>query len=608
VESRRRNAKFPFPLPRLELRLGAALRKAFQKGYGKGDLRADVLAGVVVGIVALPLAMALAIASGVPPQHGLYTAIVGGAVIALLGGSKTQVSGPTAAYVVILVPVAAKFGIGGLCVATVMAGGILIALGMARLGQLLQYVPYSVTTGFTAGIAVVIATLQLKDFLGLHLEDMPEHYVERIEALVLAVPTFHWPDFLVGCFTLALLLLWPRVTKTVPAPLVALGAAALLGAALTALFDGFGIATVGSRFNYVVDGVQHHGIPQQPPLPVLPWRLDGPNGEPLGLSFSLIRALAPSALAIAMLGAIESLLSATVADGMAGTKHDPNAELVAQGIGNVVAPFFGGFAATGAIARTATNIRAGARSPIAAVTHALFVLLAVLLFAPLVSSLPMASLAALLMLVAWNMSEAKHFVHSLRVAPKSDVLVLLTCFTLTVLFDMTISVTFGVLLAALLFMRRMAELSGARLVEGRHAELDIALPPGVLLYEISGPLFFGAAQKAMSVLDQTSSRTSKVVIFDLEDVPAMDGTGLVAFESALTRLRRSQTLVILCGVRAQPAKVLDDAAIAAKQGVLVFAANVRDAVELAQGLVAPVVLPATHSRASDAATPNTGAA
>lgn len=513
------------------------------------------MAGCVVGIVALPLSMALAIASGVPPQHGLYTAIVAGALIAILGGSAVQVSGPTAAFVVVLSPIAARYGVGGLALSSVMAGAILCAMGLLRFGGLIEFVPNPVTTGFTSGIAVVIATLQLRDFLGLRIEHFPDHYLERVATLWRALPTAHGPDVAIGVLTLVLLLIWPRLSKKVPAPLVALATAAAVAWALSHWIDGFSVATIGSRFSYIVDGVTHAGIPRLPPTPLLPWNLPGPDGAPLGLSLHLVRELLPAAFAIAMLGAIESLLSAVVADGMAGSAHDPDAELLAQGTGNLVAPFFGGFAATGAIARTATNIRAGARTPIAAVTHALFVLLAVLLLAPLLAYLPMASLAALLLLVAWNMAEAKHALRILREAPKSDAAVLVVCFGLTVVFDMVIAVTVGVVLAALLFMKRMAEVSGGRLLAADHEELHVQLPPGVVVYQIAGPLFFGAAQRAMSAL-QRWEKGVKVVVLDLRAVPAIDATGLFNLRSAVDRLRRERIKVVLAGVQHQPLRAL----------------------------------------------------
>jgi SulP family sulfate permease len=538
------------------LQPASALRKTFRDGYSAADLRADLLAGLVVGVVALPLSMALAIASGVPPQHGLYTAIVAGAAIALLGGSRVQVSGPTAAFVVVLAPIAARFGVGGLLLATMMAGALLVVFGLARLGRLIEFVPYPVTTGFTAGIGVVIATLQVKDFLGLEVGPMPESYPEKVAALVRALPTVRLADCAVGLLTLAVLLAWPRLKTRVQAPVVALAVAAVAAWLAHRAFPEFAAATLDSRFSYQLDGVTRPGIPRLPPLPSLPWHQPGADGAPLGLSLPLLRAVAPSAFAIAMLGAIESLLSAVVADGMIRRKHDPDAELFAQGIGNLLAPLFGGIAATGAIARTATNVRAGGRSPLAAVFHAVFVLASMMVLAPLLGQLPMASLAALLLVVAWNMSEAPHAVRTLRTAPRSDAMVLLTCFVLTVVFDMVVAVTAGVLLAALLFMRRMAEVSGVTLVAEPHRVLERPLPPATVLYEVAGPLFFGAAQKAMSALQQITGSGVRRVILDLRSVPALDATGLINLESAVARLRGAGIFVVLAGVQPQPMRAL----------------------------------------------------
>lgn len=366
------------------LRPGIALREALRPGYARRDFLADLVAGMVVGTVALPLAMALAIASGVAPQHGIYTAIVAGGLVAVLGGSRMQVSGPTAAFVVILAPIAQRFGPGGLCLAGLMAGVLLVVMGLARMGRLIELIPHPVTTGFTSGIAVVIATLQVKDLLGLTVTGGAEHYLGRVAELARALPSASGPDMIVGVGTIAILLAWPRVSARVPAPLVAVAAATAGAWALSRLVPGFEVATIGSRFG---------GIPADAPTPVLPWALGGRDGAPLVVDFELCRSLLPSAFAIAVLGAIESLLCAVVADGMAGTRHDPDAELVAQGVGNVVAPFFGGIAATGAIARTATNIKNGARTPIATVLHAAFVLLGVVLLAPVLSRLPMTALA-----------------------------------------------------------------------------------------------------------------------------------------------------------------------------------------------------------------------
>jgi SulP family sulfate permease len=541
------------PAPR---RVATAIRSALAEGYGRADLRSDLLAGLVVGVIALPLSMALAIASGVPPQHGLYTAVVGGLVIAPLGGSRFQVSGPTAAFVVVLAPIAGRLGLGGLLMATSLAGMMLLAMGAARMGRLIEFVPYPVTTGFTAGIAVVIATLQVRDFLGLQTAALPEHFGEKVAVLAEALPTFRGPELGIGLLTLAVLAVWPKVDRRIPAPLVALLAGGVAAAVVAHFLPDRAVATVASRFSYEAGGVVHAGIPRTLPSFVLPWSLPGPDGRPLPLSLDLFRELLPSAFAIAMLGAIESLLSAVVADGMAQGRHDPDAELMAQGIGNLVAPCVGGIAATGALARTATNIRAGARSPVAAMVHAVVVLGAMLALAPLLGRLPMASLAALLLVVAWNMSERQHFAELLRVAPRSDVLVMVGCFALTIVFDMVVAVTAGVVVAAFLFMQRMAEVSGVTMVGEGHAALRAPLPRGVVLYDVAGPLFFGATQKAMAVLHAVERRTVQVMVLDLEDVPAIDATGLVALGSLVKRMNAWGIKVILVRVQAQPLRTL----------------------------------------------------
>jgi len=549
------------------LRPAAALREALGEGYGARQLRSDAAAGVVVGIVALPLSMALAIAAGVPPQHGLYTAIVAGAAIALLGGSRTLVSGPTAAFVAILAPISAKYGLGGLVLASLMAGVILVALGVARLGRLIQFVPNPVTTGFTAGIGLVIATFQVKDFLGLSANlTAEEHYLGKVRVLVEALPTARWPEIAIGTLTLVLLGVWPWVSHRIPAQVMALTAAAVAAWALERWGPGVSVDTIASRFSYSFGGATHPGIPQLPPLPVLPWHLPGAGGAPVGLSFAMLRELLPSAFAIAMLGAIESLLAAVVSDAMAGTTHDPDAELVAQGTGNLLAPFFGGFAATGAIARTAANVHAGGRSPISAVVHSVFLLAAVLALAPLLGRLPMAGLSAVLVMVAWKMSDVHYFVRAFRTSPRSDVLVLLTCFVLTVVFDMVVAVTVGIVLASLLFMRRMAEITGSRAADPTEPTPHGPLPPGVLLYEISGPMFFGAAQKAVRALDRTPGEIS-IVLLDVERVPVMDASGLVSLTSALDRLEEQRRYVILAGLNPQPSRVAERGGITARRGL-----------------------------------------
>jgi len=560
----------------LYLPFATALRDKLRGGYDLTKLQADLLAGITVGIVAVPLAMALAIGSGVPPQYGLYTAIVAGLLIALTGGSRYSVSGPTAAFIVILHPIAEKYGLGGLVTAGFMAGIMLIGMGVGRMGKLIQFIPYPVTTGFTTGIAVVIASLQFKDFFGLQLAVQPEHFLERIWLSGQALPGLHLPDFLIGGITLALLLLWPRLKTGFPAPLVGIVIATALAWLLSRTVDGFQVATIASRFSYVQGGETLPGIPPFLPQFMLPWQLPGPDGQPIGMSLGLLEELLGPAMAIAVLGAIESLLCAVVADGMTGTKHDPDAELIGQGIGNVIGPFFGGIAATGALARTAANIRAGARGPLAAVFHALFILLVLLALAPLLGYMPMAALAALLLLVAWNMSELKHFRHIFQVAPGSDILVLLVCFGLTVVFDMVIAISVGVVLAALLFMNRMAELTGGKHIEADHPHLESPLPEGVRLYEVSGSLFFGAAEKAMSALHDIGAQP-RAVIINIEDVTVMDVSGLVALDSAIERLRSDNILVAIAGVHGQPALLMRRAGLHNIPGKLLLSASLPQA-------------------------------
>ncbi len=546
------------------------------RGYHAADLRADLLAGTVVGIVAIPLSMALAIAVGVPPQHGLYTAIIGGASVALLGGCKFQVTGPTAAFVVILAPIVTKYGLAGLLTAGLMAGVMLVGMGVARLGRLIQFIPYPVTTGFTTGIATVIATLQIKDILGLAVGPLPDSYLGKVASLWGARGTVRPAEVIVAVVTFALLRLLPRVIKRIPAPLLAIGFVATAAALAHRFEPGFDVATIGSRFHAKVNGFEVAGIPPILPAPALPW---GPGG----LSFAALRELVPSAFAIAILGAIESLLSAVIADGMTGTKHDPDSELVALGVGNILTPFFGGIAATGALARTATNIRAGARSPFAAIAHSFVVLLSLVILAPLVAYIPMASLAALLLLVAWNMSEVLTFRGIVKVAPTSDVIVLVTCFSLTVLFDMVVAVSIGVVLAALLFMRRMAELAEAGSILTEQSESSpVRLPTGVALYEVNGPLFFGAAQKAMEALSSTSIDTYRVLILHLGKVPVIDATGLAALENAIQSLLRRKKAVVVAGPLPRPQEMWTKVDLQRKYEGLEMASSLERAIEIAQ--------------------------
>ncbi len=534
----------------------------------------------MVGHDALPLWRAFALAVGAPPQHGLCAAVIAAGVVALTGGSRFQVTGPTAAFVVILAPIAARHGVTGLLLAGVLAGVILLAMGLGGAGRLIQFIPYPVTSGFTAGIATVIATLQLKDALGLQVAHMPEHFPAKVATLWAARGTASLAEFGVAAATIALLIVLPRLTARIPAPLAAI---ALVGAATVLLhrfWPGFHVVTLADRFQTTIGGHLYAGIPSLPPQPHLPWTAEL-------LRLDALRELIPAAFTIAILGAIESLLSAVIADGMTGTRHDPDAELVALGLGNIAAPFFGGIAATGALARTATNIRAGARSPVAAMTHAVVVLLAVLLLAPLVAYVPMAALAGLLLIVAWNMSEIRHFLHVARVAPRSDALVLLTCFFLTVVFDMVLAVSVGVVLAALLFMKRMAELTRGRLLDdGDTAGVGrpVAVPPHVALHKIAGPLFFGAAQSSMTALD-TIGADVRVVILALGKVPTIDATGMVALESALERLHRDRKFVLIAGPLPEPRHVFAKTSLRAHHDNIVIEPDVEHALRTAADLV-----------------------
>lgn len=542
-----------------------ALRQSLAAGYSLQALRGDISAGITVGIIAIPLAMALAIAVGVPPQHGLYTTLIAGALIALTGGSRFNVSGPTAAFVVILLPITQTFGIGGLLLCTLMAGLILIAMGLLRAGALLQYIPYPVVLGFTAGIGVVIATLQIPDLLGLDDLATANNYIERVWAIVDALPGIRLGDSLIALITLATLLIWPRIFPKVPGHLIALTLGTLLGLLLSK--GGLDIATLGGRFSYQLDGETLPGIPPFMPSFIAPWNLPGADGQSLVLNFELFRQLLAPAFAIAALGAIESLLCAVIADGMAGTRHDPNSELLGQGIGNLVVPFFGGITATAAIARSAANVRAGAFSPLAAIIHAGVVLLAILVLAPLFTHLPMAALAAMLLVVAWNMSEPRHVIKTLRTAPLNDILILLTCLVLTVLFDMVLAVGVGLLLAAGLFIKSMSDWTGTSTLDRKQVRELEDLPESVALYSINGPLFFAAADKALSTL-RLFTPGLQIVVIDLRAVPMLDMTAMTILASVIEDYHDRQIGIIFMGAPPRLRRKMRRAGIRMRKGLL----------------------------------------
>ncbi|HSH26358.1 MAG TPA: C4-dicarboxylic acid transporter DauA [Wenzhouxiangella sp.] len=582
----------------------SALIDTLRAGYGLDKLKRDILAGLTVGIVAIPLAMALAIAIGVPPQHGLYTSIVAGFLIALTGGSRFNISGPTAAFVVVLMPVVAEHGIGGLLLATMMAGLLLVLMGATGLGRMIRFVPYPVVVGFTAGIAVVIATLQIRDLLGLVATETGGHFLEQVGDIVLALPSTSVQDLAVGLLTLAILLGWPRLKSAIPSPLVALFVAGL-GAWLAARWwPGFEVATIASQFSYEISGVSGQGIPPGLPRLSLPWQLPGPDGAPLQLDFTLLRDLLGPAIAIAMLGAIESLLCGVIADGMTGTRHRPNSELVGQGIGNVVAPLFGGITATAAIARTATSVRFGAASPVAGMVHAAVVLLAMLFLAGILSQLPMASMAALLLIVAWNMSEAGHFLRILRTAPGGDVAILLTCFGLTVVFDMVVAVAVGVGLAAMLFIQRMADVTASQPMIGKEGGLPRDLPTDLAAYRLRGPMFFGAAERALATLHRLEPEV-KMVILDMREVPSMDMSAIVVFQSMLEQLAKRKVGLIVTHAEPRIIVKLRRAGIRRVSRQLTFARDTAHALRVAERWRDRPIK--KHAAGPDSSDSNTGA-
>ncbi len=502
----------------------------------------NIAAGVVVGVVALPLAMAFAIASGAKPEQGLYTAIIAGLVVSVLGGSRIQIAGPTGAFVVILSSITAQYGIAGLQVATLMAGVILLLLGIARMGAVIKFIPDPVILGFTAGIAVIIWTGQWPSFFGLP-APTGAHFHAKLWQMLQALPHLKVTTTLIGCATLAVIILLPRVPplRRVPGPLLGV----VFAAALQMIFRFDDVATIGSAFG---------GIPQALPLPRIP-----------SFSVSTIIELIGPAFAIAMLGAIESLLSAVVADGMAGTRHDSNQELIGQGIANIVAPLFGGFAATGAIARTATNVRNGGNSPLAGIVHGVTLVLIVLLLAPLAANIPLAALAAVLFVVAWNMSEARHFLKMVRRAPLADVVVLLVTFGLTVFVDLVVAVNIGVILAILQFLRRMASSVEVQqqTAQQLHAELGATTPPlpaDVLVYRVEGPFFFGAAETFERAV-AARYVNAKTVIFRLRWVPFIDATGLTTLEEIVASLKSRGVRVMVTGANERVRAKLEKAGL-----------------------------------------------
>ena len=512
------------------------------KDYSREQFTRDVGAGVIVGIVALPLAIAFAIASGLSPERGLYTAIVAGFLISALGGSRVQIGGPTGAFVVIVAGIVQRHGVEGLLLATLMAGAILIVMGVVRLGAAIKFIPFPVTIGFTSGIALIIFSSQVKDLLGLEMGVVPAEFLAKWDAYAHAFDSVNPWALLVATLAFAIILVWPKIERRIPGPFVAL----IVTTALVQVLH-LPVETIGGRFGEI-----HAGLPQ----PALP-----------PITLSLLGALAGPAFTIAMLAAIESLLSAVVADGMIGGRHRSNMELVAQGVANTVSPIFGGMPATGAIARTATNVKNGGGTPIAGMTHAVTLLLITLFFGRWAGLIPLATLAAILVVVAFHMSEWRTFVSEFR-APKSDVAVLLATFLLTVLVDLTVAIEVGMVLAAFLFMRRMAEVTNIKVLTHEfedptddfehdpNAVRRRVVPEGVQVYEITGPFFFGAAEMFKDRVTRIAGKP-KVLILRMRHVLAIDSTGLHALRDVVRRSRNEGTLVILSDVHAQPVVALE---------------------------------------------------
>lgn len=520
--------------------IATGLRESLALGYNASRLKQDAMAALVVSLVALPLSMALAIAIGLPPQHGLYTAIVAGVVAGLAGGARMQVTGPTAAFVVILAPIVAEHGLRGIIWCQLLAGVMLLGLGISRLGRAINYVPYPVTTGFTSGIAIVIATIALADFLGVQ-GATQGHWPEKVMALGAQIDQINYYAVGLGLATFAVMYYLPKLTKAIPSYVVGIVLATI--AAYFMNRHGIALDTIGSRFSFTdVSGAIRHGVPSTPPL----FHLPGFSADPLYALPKLneLQKWFMPALVIAALAALESLLSATVADSMAGTRHNPNAELNGSGLGNIASGLFMGIPATGAITRTAVNISAGAFSPISVVIHSLLLLVYMMALAPLIKFIPMTALSALLIMTAIKMAQARVFIHTVRTAPTSDVIVLLVCFALTVMIDMVAGVIGGFIIATLMFLKRSVDASESSVHRGRHPQEDLDLPANALLFHIGGPLFFGTAEKAFDRA-RALTKDAPYVVIDMDDVPVIDLTGLQLLEELIGHILKENRTILL---------------------------------------------------------------
>ena len=525
------------------------------KGYSGAQLGKDLTSGLIVAIIALPLSIALALASGVTPEQGLYTAIIAGFVISMLGGSRVQIAGPTAAFATIVAGIVAENGFSGLVLATLIAGILLILMGVFRLGSLIKFIPYTITTGFTTGIAVTLIIGQIKDFLGLTFVNSPIETMEKVEEVIHQFHTFNFEALIIGAVSLAVLIIFPKFIKKIPPSIFAI----VISAVLVKVFD-MNVNTIGSLYT----------ISSALPVPSIP-----------EFSFDTVKAIIPDAFTIAVLAAVESLLSCVVADGMTGNRHNSNTELIAQGAGNIASALFGGIPATGAIARTAANIKNGGKTPVAGMVHAIVLLLVLVVLMPYAALIPMPTIAAILFVVAYNMSEWREFVAIVKKAPKSDTLVLLVTFVLTVVFDLVVAIIVGVILATVMFMKRMSDVTDAHGWEEIDENTDDAhirhrkVPENTLVFEITGPIFFGASTKVADVIKHGDKQ---VIILRMRSVPAIDATGLHSLETIIKLCKKQERTIILSHVNEQPMQSLKKAKLLDE---VLIAQNIDEALEMA---------------------------
>jgi len=536
------------------------------KSYSRQQFFKDISSGIIVGIVALPLAIAFGIASGVSPEKGLFTAVIAGFIISAIGGSKVQIGGPTGAFIVIVYGIVQMYGLDGLMIATIMAGVILIIMGLVRLGTLIKFIPLPLITGFTSGIALIIFTTQIKDLLGLKIDSLPSEFLMKIPVYAESISTFNPDTILISSITLAVIIFFPYITRKIPGIFVAL----IAGTLITSIF-GLNVETISSKFGAIPSSIPSPSIPE--------------------FTYDKVYALIGPAFTIALLAAIESLLSAVVADGMIGGKHRSNMELVANGIANIASPIFGGIPATGALARTVTNIRSGGKTPIAGMTHSVVLLLIMFFFGQYAGMIPLCVLASILVVVSYNMFDWREFRSQLKM-PKSDVMVLISTFCLTILFDLTVAIEIGMIMSAFLFMNRMANVANIGIIsrefddreentESKDIEENIVLgkdiPKGVIIYEVNGPFFFGAASKFKETIRLVENK-SAILILRLRNVPAIDATGLATIEDIYEECKKNKTVLLLSGIHAQPLFAAEKSGLLEKIGDENILGNIEDSI------------------------------